>query len=75
MAWYRFSEPTRQTNYIDFGLEIGVVCGHLKTIPDAGQPRGHVEVLEIRVRSNKLTFDTSLALSPALLLHLGLEAG
>jgi hypothetical protein len=75
MAWYRFATPIKQSNFLDFGLSIGMVCEHLMAFPDATQPRGHTEILDIRLRAGKLAFDTSTPIPAEQIAHLGLEAG
>jgi hypothetical protein len=67
MAWYRFTEPARQSNYVQFGLAIGVVCDHLVS--------WSIGINSISVRGNKLAFDTTAAIAADQLPHLGLEAG
>lgn len=67
MAWYRFPEPARQTDFVEFGLAIGFVCGHLKT--------WGIGITDIRLRTNKLAFDTSAPLTADQIAHLELEAG
>jgi hypothetical protein len=75
MAWYRFTDQIKQVNFVDFGLAIGAVAQHCKTYPDGTQPRGHIEILDVRLRSGRIAFDTSSALPTDEVPHLGLEAG
>lgn len=67
MAWYRFTEPARQTDFVQFGLNIGVVCQHLVT--------WGIGIVDIRLRTNRLAFDTTAPIPADQLAHLGLEAG
>lgn len=68
MAYYRFTQPVKQTDYVEFGLAIGLVCEHLKSLG--------VSITDIRLRSGKLAFNTSIDLTQELLDHLGgLEPG
>ena len=67
MAWYRFTAPVRQTDFVEFGLEIGLVCSHLKNMS--------IGINDIRLRAGKLAFDTTVDLSAENVEHLGLEAG
>ena len=67
MAYYRFTEPARQASFVQFGLAIGDVCSHLVT--------WGIEINDIRLRGNKLAFDTTAPIPANELQHLGLEAG
>jgi hypothetical protein len=68
VAYYRFTQPARQSDYVEFGMAIGIVCEHLKALG--------ISITDIRLRSNKLAFNTSVDLTQDLLTHLGsLEAG
>jgi hypothetical protein len=67
MAFYRFIEPVKQTNYIEFGLSIGQVCDHLKGMG--------IGITEFRVRTSRLTFNTTANIPAEQIPHLGLELG
>jgi hypothetical protein len=62
MAYYRFSEPVRQTNYVEFGISIGEWFSHFKSMG--------IGVTDVRLRGGKLCFNTTVDIPQDLLDHL-----
>jgi hypothetical protein len=62
VAYYRFLESVKQTDYIEFGISIGEWFSHLKAMG--------IGVTDVRLRGGKLCFNTTAVIPQELLDHL-----
>ena len=67
MPDYRFTDPVRQTNFVEFGLSIGQVCEHLKA--------WNFQITSIALKANRLTITVNNTIPAGELPHMGLQAG